>query len=148
MFNEAAYERLMSMATTDMPAEIARAFEAFNDHDPDGVAAEFAEYWTFFDPPQDTELTKAELRAYCAELFEAFPDVEIEVDRIVVGTDGLTAVEWTFAGTHEGEIDGMPPTGNPFEMSGVSVIAVSDDAITSWRDYWDQQTFAEQVGLA
>lgn len=29
----------------------------------------------------------------------------------------------------------------------MTVIDASEDGITSWRDYWDQQTFSEQLGL-
>lgn len=136
------------MSAPDIPPPIARALEAFDNHDADGVAAEFAEEGTFYDPPQDEELTKEEFRAYCVEIFEAFPDVRVEEERVLTAPDGTTAVEWTFSGTHEGEIDGMPPTGESFALPGVSIITVSEDGITSWRDYWDQQTFAEQVGLA
>lgn len=132
--------------TADMDPAIARAIEAFNEHDPDGFIAEFAEEGTFFDPVQDHELTKAEQGEYIAEVLEAFPDVQTEEKRIISSED-TTAVEAVFHATHEGEFDGIPPTGETIAVPFVSIITVSDDGIESWRDYWDQQTFAEQIGL-
>ena len=135
------------MSSTGMSPQIARAIEAFNDQDAEKVAAEFAEEGTFFDPPQDEELTRDEFREYCAELFEAFPDGRVEERRVIDSADGATVIEWTFHGTQKGQFEDVPPTGNAVALPGVSIVAVSDDGITSWRDYWDQQTLAEQLGL-
>lgn len=132
--------------TTDLDPTVARAMDAFNDHDAERLLAEFAEDSTFSDPFVD-ELTKAELRGYTAEVFEAFPDVRYQQKRVISGDDGATAVELTIRGTHEGEFDGIPPTGTSVALPGVSIVTVSEDGITSWRDYFDQRTFAEQLGL-
>lgn len=132
--------------TTDIHPAIARAAEAFNDHDVDGYVAEFAEEGTFLDPVQDDELTKAEIRGYVTKMLEAFPDVRIEEER-VIASDDETAMEATFHATHKGEFDGIPPTGETVAVPFVSIITVSDNGITSWRDYWDQEAFAEQIGL-
>lgn len=131
--------------TSDLNPAIVRAVEAFNEHDPDGYVAAFAEGGTFMDPVQDHELRGDELREYIAGVLEAFPDVRTEEKRVISSGDG-TAVEATFHGTHEGEFGGIPPTGETIAVPFVSIITVSDDGITSWRDYWDQQTFAEQIG--
>lgn len=132
--------------TADLDPVIARATDAFNDHDTERLMAELAENVTFSDPFQD-ELTKAELRGYTADVFEAFPDVRYEQKRIISADDRATAVEVTIRGTHEGEFDGIPPTGKAVAVPGASIITVSEDGITSWRDYFDRQTYAEQLGL-
>lgn len=131
--------------TTDMDPTISRAVEAFNDHDIDGFIAEFADDATFTDPVQEG-LDKAETREYMAELLEAFPDVRVEVER-VISSDTGTAMECTFHGTQEGEFDGIPPTGKTVDDTFVSIITVSDDGITSWTDYWDRMSLTEQLGL-
>lgn len=56
----------------DLHPTIARAIEAFNEHDTDGFIAEFAEDGTFLDPVQESELTKAELREYVDDLSRSF----------------------------------------------------------------------------
>lgn len=130
----------------DLDPRIERALESFNDHDLDSHMGLFAAGATFEDPVLDDPVTGAEHRAYLAEVIEAFPDVEQEVDRVLASGDP-TVIESTFYGTHEGELDGIPPTGNDVAVSLVSIVSVSADGITSWRDYWDQQAFREQLGL-
>jgi len=132
--------------TTDLDPTIAQAMEAFNDHDTERLMAEFAEDVTFSDPFQD-ELNKSDLRAFTAEVFEAFPDVRYEQHRVISGDERATAVEVTIHGTHEGEFNGIPPTGQAVALPGVTIIDVAEEGITSWRDYFDKQSFAEQLGL-
>lgn len=134
------------MSSSDMEPHVARAIEAFNEHDPDGVLEEMAEGGTFTDPLEEG-LTGAEFHEFTAEIFEAFPDVRHEVSRVITSNDGVTAIEGRYIGTHEGPLEDIPPTGNSVVVPSMTVIDVSDDGITSWRDYWDQQTFAEQLGL-
>lgn len=76
----------------------------------------------------------------------ALPVVRTEETR-VISADDETTVEATFPATHDGEFDGIPRTGEPIAVPFVSIVMVSDDGITCWRDYWDQQTVAEQLGL-
>lgn len=134
------------MSNHDMDSHVRRAIDAFNDQNAEGVVAEFAETGTFTDPLVDA-VTGRELREYCEDLFVAFPDVRLEEQRVVTDGDGTTAVEGTYTGTHEGPIEGVPATGNSVAVPSVSVIVVGDDGVTYWRDYWDQQTFSEQLGL-
>lgn len=47
----------------DINPPIARATEAFNNHDVDGYVAEFAEEGTFFDPKRGSRTCTARVRA-------------------------------------------------------------------------------------
>jgi len=134
------------MVDSDLDPHIQRAMETFNDHDLDRHMAEFADGATFLDPVLDSEVTGDDHRAYLAAVYDAFPDIRQEVDRVLC-PGNPTVIESTFYGTHRGEIEGIPPTGNSVAVPLVSVITVSEDVITSWRDYWDQQTFRDQPGL-
>lgn len=131
---------------TDLDPQVERAISAFNDHDLDRLMDEMAEEATFTDP-LEADLSKTELREYTGEIFEAFPDVRLEVDRFISSDDGVVAIEGRYVGTHEGQLEGLPPTGNSVVVPTMTVVDVSADGITSWRDYWDQQTFSEQLGL-
>jgi steroid delta-isomerase-like uncharacterized protein len=138
------------MATTVLDSHIERATAGFDDHDADAFFAEFAEECRFLDPPQEDDLQRVEIRDDMAGAMEAFPDVRWEFDREHAMTDGRgkTAMEWTYYATHEADYDGIPATGESCALEGVTVIEVSGDGITSWRNYWDQQGLAEQLGLA
>lgn len=134
------------MPTSDVDPHVERAIAAFNDHDPERLMDEMAEGATFTDPLEE-DLTGAELHEYTVDIFEAFPDIRIEVDRVITSNDGVAAIECRYVGTHEGPLDAIPPTGKSVVVPSMTVIDVSEDGITSWRDYWDQQTFSEQLGL-
>lgn len=135
------------MREHDLDPPIDRAVEAFNDHDLDGMMAQFADGGTFVDPLEPDGVAGAELREYMIDLFEAFPDIRVEVERALTDEAGGTAMVCTYTGTHRGSMEGIPPTGRTIAVPGVSVVTVADDGVTSWRDYWDQQAFAEQLGL-
>lgn len=135
------------MATSDMGPHVARAVEAFEEHDVDGLMAQFADGGTFVDPLVPDGVGGEEFSEYMADTFEAFPDIDVEVERVLTDDDGGTALVCTYTGTHTGSMEGVPPTGNAFAVPGVSIVTVSDDGITSWRDYWNEQAFAEQLGL-
>lgn len=136
--------------TNQLNPHIARAIRGFNDHDADAFFAEFADDCWFLDPPQEHKLRGDEIREYMAGAMEAFPDVnwDFDEDGAMVAPDGTTAMEWTYYATHEAEYEGIPATHESCELPGVTVITVSDEGITSWRNYWDQQDLAEQLGLA
>lgn len=134
------------MVDSNINPHIERAIEAFNDHDVDRLMDEMAENGTFTDP-LEADISGSELRKYTTGIFEAFPDVRLEVKRVISSEDGVVAIESNYVGTHEGSFEGIPPTGKSAVVPAVTVIDVSDDGITSWRDYWDQQTYREQLGL-
>jgi len=131
----------------DIDPRIERALTAFDAHDVDAMMAEFADGGTFTDPLVDGELSGDALRDYTLEVFEAFPDLRIDVRRVVSTGGEVVAIETTYVGTHEGPMEGLPPTGETIEIPGVTIIDVSDAGITAWRDYFDQQLFADQLGL-
>lgn len=93
-----------------MDPYIGRAIEAFNDHDAERLLDQMAEDATFTDP-LEADITGDELHEYTVEIFEAFPDLRLEVDRVISG-DGVAALECRYVGTHEGPLDTIPPTGN------------------------------------
>lgn len=133
--------------------------EAWNDHDPEGVVAQFAEGGTYRDPLCEAPLAGAEIAEFVELTAERFPDFRFEQRRLLdvdgapdgVGgaeaTDGVRIEEWTMRGTHEGMREGLPPTGNEIALDGASVVEVGADGIRSIRGYYDQQALADQLGL-
>lgn len=133
--------------TAEMEEPIVEAFtSAWDDRDPEAVAALFAEGGTYVDPHLGTEVTGEAISEYVAEMREGFPDFRFEWHRSVAD-DGVAAIEWTIHGTHTGTFGKLPPTGNSASVSGSSIIAFTDEGITRQRDYWDRQAFTQQLGL-
>src|SRR5262245_50446137 len=88
-----------------------RTYAAWNAHDPDAVAAVFAEDAVLREAGRPAEVRgRAAIRDRAAALLAAFPDFRLE--RLVLIVDGdRHADRWTMTGTHEGELFGIPPTG-------------------------------------
>lgn len=129
-----------------MNTHIQHALDTFNESDFEAHMAAFADGATFRDPVLDEPVSGDEHREYIEDVVDAFPDITQEPRRVLPAEEA-TVIESTFEGTHEGELEGVPPTGREVSVPLVSVISVSDEGITDWRDYWDQQTFREQLGL-
>lgn len=134
------------MTAAEMDPDLERALETFNDYAFDEHMEQFAEGATFVDPVLEAPVSGDEHRAYLEDAVDAFPDVHQEVDA-VHDAGAVTVLESRFTGTHRGELEGIPPTGNAVEVPLASVIHRSDEGITHWRDYWNEQTFREQLGL-
>jgi predicted ester cyclase len=117
----------MSSAATRTPADVARAaFDAVSRQDPDGIVATGAPGYV------DDFVAVGEIRghdavrAFFRELFVAFPDFTMTVDRIVAD-DSAAVVQWHAAGTFTGgPFQGIAPTGRRVEIRGVDVMEVAD----------------------
>lgn len=130
-----------------MDSRIERVFDAWNDQDADRAVEQFADDGRFYEVPRGEDFSRAEFRAYLAEMvFEVFPDYTVERTEVLVSHDWATVVDWTFSGTHKREVAGIQPTGNSVTLHLVSIITISDEGITSWRDFYDSDTLDEQLG--
>ena len=75
----------------------------------------------------------------------AFPDLRFSIeDQVAAGDRVLT--RWTARGTNNGSLLGMPPSGRPVEVTGMSLERFSDGKIAeSWVNF-DQFGMLQQVG--
>ncbi|MGY1730311.1 ester cyclase [Geodermatophilus sp. SYSU D01045] len=136
------------MTTTIDAAELAeRYLRGWNDHDGDAVAATFAEGGTYVDPNLPEPLPKVAIAGYVAALVTAMPDLAFVIEDI--GSDGSRVyARWRLQGTWSGPMPGLPePTGGRCDLPGIDVIEVGADGVTRVVGYFDQKTFAEQLGL-
>ena len=81
----------------------------------------------------------------------AFSDIELDVTPLDVGGD-RACVEWRVTMLHTGALsmlDGavLEPTGLGVTVYGVTVAEFRGDRICSLRQYWDELTVYEQLGL-
>ncbi len=138
----------MNSATTRTPAEVARAaFDAVSRRDPDGIVAMGAPGLV-----DDFVVIGAirghdAVRSFFRELFAAFPDFTMTVDR-VVDDDTSAVVQWRAAGTFTGgPFTGIAPTGRRVDIRGVDVMEIADGLVQHNTIYYDGATFARQIGL-
>jgi len=86
------------------------------------------------------------LESFIREFHAAFPDFEIVVDDWI-GRGDLAMKEWTMTGTHEGEFNGIPPTGREIESKGMATVVFADGRVQEDRLFYNPQIMAEQLGL-
>jgi steroid delta-isomerase-like uncharacterized protein len=56
-------------------------------------------------------------------------------------------VRWVGSGTHVGEVNGVPPTGNAVRVDALSVHRIEDGKIAETWEVWDTLGFLQQVGV-
>jgi steroid delta-isomerase-like uncharacterized protein len=79
-------------------------------------------------------------------LWATFPDLKVEMRRIV-SVQGKTAVsEHTLSGTHSGSLFGVPGTGKHVEVGTAVVWDIVDGRIRGETVYFDAATMLRQVG--
>jgi len=148
------------MAETDVAATVVdeaavRAlFARFNDRetffaDPEGTWIDRPHYRVF---AQNLEMhTREEVVAWFRGFFDAMPDLHMEVEDVVVagepGRERVT-VRWRITGTFSGApYLGIQPTGRPVDLHGMDLINVEDGRVAGNNIYYDQLTFARQIGM-
>jgi steroid delta-isomerase-like uncharacterized protein len=106
-----------------------RTYAAWNAHDPDAVAAAFAEGAVVREVGNPLESHgRAAIRARAVALFTAFPDFTLE--RITLVVDGERhADRWVMTGTHRGELFGIPPTGRRVRVEGATFTRLGPDGL-------------------
>jgi steroid delta-isomerase-like uncharacterized protein len=66
----------------------------------------------------------------------AVPDLKIEVEGTVTEGDQVVVL-WRAGGTHTGEGLGIPPSGRPFSIRGISWMRCRDGQLVEGRDCWN-----------
>lgn len=94
-----------------------------------------------------SEPTLEEFQGKIAHFREAFPDLHKEPGD-VTATDGKVVIPYTFTGTHENELMGIPPTGNEVEISAVDIVDVEDGKIVKEWYVADFLRMMRQLGVA
>jgi predicted ester cyclase len=109
----------------------------------------FDEVWTkgnaeaageFYAAGDDLEALKQVAR----DLFRAFPDYHVTINDMVVEGDKV-AVYWTGRGTHEGEWQGIAPTGRQISVDGVDIEYLSDGKIVNEEGIIDMMSMMRQL---
>jgi steroid delta-isomerase-like uncharacterized protein len=129
-------------------------FERFNDReqffaDPEGTWVDRPRYRVF---AQDREMnSRDEVLAWFRGFFDAVPDLRMEVEDVVVagvpGRERVT-VRWHITGTFSGgPYLGIEPTGRPLDIRGMDLIDIDGGRIAGNNIYYDQLTFARQIGM-
>ena len=75
----------------------------------------------------------------------AIPDINIAITNRVAHGNQVSA-EWVATGTHSGDLPGMPATGRPFVLRGVTVTIREQGRIVREAIYYDVHDLQRQIG--
>ena len=76
-----------------------------------------------------------------------YPDVHVSVEDMVAEGDRVV-VRWTSRGTNTGSLMGMPATGKPVEVAGISIFRFEDGKVAEEWEGFDTLGMMQQLGLA
>ena len=85
-------------------------------------------------------------KQFFAELTSAFPDAHIEPAHMVTD-DEHVVVAYTLSGTHEGDFNGISPTGKKIEVRGVQIGRFEDGKIVERWGSSDELGILKQLGI-
>ena len=85
-------------------------------------------------------------RDYYNNYLTGFSDAEFSFVDIFAQGDKLVK-HWNFKGTHDGEMFGIPATGNKLDISGTTIVLMKDGKVFREQDFFDNHSFLMQLGL-
>ncbi len=132
-------------AAHDLKSLILRWIQAFNTRDwkaeSAGRSVDFHAYLSGVKEPMDNAAWSGFMSAFTF----AFPDARISVESCIA--EGNTVVvRWTLAGTHQGEFQGIPPTGRSVTFTGIEVNRIVNGKIVEHHCNFDNIAMLQQIG--
>ena len=102
--------------------------------------------WVEHDPTNPEEVRGIEgARQFVEGFRSAFPDVKVTIEEQVAEGD-MVATRWTARGTHQGELDGIPASGNQVTVQGMSMDRISGGKFVETWDLYNALGMLQQVG--
>ena len=87
-----------------------------------------------------------EFQAFVEKLRGAFPDIHVTIEDAFEAGDKVAA-RWSATMTHRGDQLGMPATGKPVRITGISLAQIADGKIIAGWDNWDEMTMLRAIGV-
>jgi steroid delta-isomerase-like uncharacterized protein len=128
-----------------------RWLAAWNDREPETLAALCTADVEFFDPAIGTVHGRAAVAEWVRACMTAFPDYRFEEPEPPLPSriPGKAIAPWRMLGTNTGAVDppGFAPTGRPVVIDGVDHWWFRDGLVARYRADYDSQGVARQLGL-
>ena len=87
---------------------------------------------------------REEVREFLEGYFTMMPAIVTEATRFYHSDDALI-VETRTVGTHEGEIEGIPANGRPFEVNGIGIFTFDGDKLLGEKVISDMLGLIRQI---
>ena len=129
--------------------DLARRFmdEVWNKGNVDFIDKVVASNYVVYDPnsPEGMSGGVEGAKRFVEMYRSAFPDTQMTVEDLMAEGDKVVT-RWTARGTHQGELMGIPPSGNRVEITGISVDRIEGGKfVEGWSNY-DASGMMQQIG--
>ena len=85
-------------------------------------------------------------KAFMGMFISAFPDLTFTIEDQIAGGNKVVT-RWTATGTHNGELMGIPATGNQVTVTGIDITRWSGGkSVEHWAQF-DQMGMMQQLGV-
>jgi steroid delta-isomerase-like uncharacterized protein len=95
--------------------------------------------------PGRGQVNKESFKAFAVSLRSAFPDWYSTPEELIAEEDHV-AERWTGRGTHQGEFQGIAPTGRQVTVPGFVFYRVASGKIAEFRGLFDGLSMLQQLG--
>ncbi len=133
------------MSRQDNIAAQERMGEAINNGDLDVLDEVMAPGVIDHDPAPDQGPGPQGFKDFFTTMRAAFPDLQVEVDHMVADDDNV-AFAYRVSGTHQGDFQGVAPTGKRMEARGMQISRFEDGKIVERWGATDEAGIMAQLG--
>jgi steroid delta-isomerase-like uncharacterized protein len=121
--------------------------EMFNKGNLDVADELLAPDYVDHDPAMPEDIHGPEgFKQYVSGYRSAFSDLHLEFeDQIAEGDKVVT--RWTGTGTHDGELSGIPPTGNRVTLPGMEIVRISGGKLVEGWEGYDTMNLMRQLDV-
>jgi steroid delta-isomerase-like uncharacterized protein len=86
------------------------------------------------------------VRASIASYLNAFSDLHIAIDELLA-IDGKVVGRFTFTGTHDGDLFGIPATGKGISVRQIAIYRIENGKVVEEWEVSDQLGLMQQLGV-
>lgn len=134
------------MSKEDNVAAQERLAENINSGNIDVAVESFAPDAVDHDPAPGQGAGREGFKAFFTELTTAFPDAHIEPAHTVADDENI-AIAYTLTGTHQGDFNGIAPTGKKIEVRGMQIGRFENGQIVERWGSSDELGIVQQLGI-
>ena len=126
---------------------VKRMYEAFNERDFEAYKEVVVPEYAWYVPSRNTKpISREGTIEFGREMFSAFPDCHWSIEDLIA-EGNIVVSRFIFRGTHEGEFQGIPATGNKIEVSGFMMTRFENGKIVEDKEDVDMLGMMEQLGM-
>jgi steroid delta-isomerase-like uncharacterized protein len=137
----------MSEQTGDAE-QVARAYiELWNERAYERIPDLVSESFVHVDPDGEEFSGRDGLEEFMRAVVSGFSDFQVDVTELLADGD-VVMYEATLTMTHDGEFQGVPPTGERLEIPEMATVRIADGLVTEHQVYYDKGTVRDRLAPA